>query len=298
MNGIFCIDKPAGLTSFDVVARIRRLFGEKKVGHTGTLDPMATGVLPLLLGRATRAAELLPSHDKAYEASFRPGVTTDTGDITGRVLSSTAPDFTYAQLEQAVQACRGEQLQTPPMYSAVKVDGRRLYELARQGRVVERAPRPVTVYEIALLAGPDENGDCHIAVRCSKGTYIRTLCEKIGGLLGCGAAMTALRRTMAAGFMLADCLTLAQAEELAHEGMLGEHILPLETAFAAWPVIEVTAAQGARFENGGGLAFERLGGPVPAGPCRVYANGAFAGLARPDPQAGELKVLLNRVSFS
>lgn len=296
MTGILCIDKPAGVTSFGVVAAVRRLCSEKKVGHAGTLDPMATGVLPVFLGRATRAAELLPCHDKAYLASFRPGITTDTGDITGSVLHTAPVSLTREQVEKAVAACKGEQQQLPPMYSAVRVGGKHLYELARQGKEVERAPRSITVYDIALLKDPDANTDYQISVRCSKGTYIRTLCEQIGERLGCGATMTALRRTMAAGFTLADCVTLDEALVLAEEGRLAERVRGLETAFLSLPAVTITPAQAVRFANGGELFLTRLEGYAgQAGACRVKGrDGAFLGLGKADPEAGELTILLNR----
>lgn len=299
MDGIFCIDKPSGMTSFDVVAVMRKLAGEKKIGHAGTLDPMATGVLPLFLGRATRAVSLLPCHDKAYIASFRLGVTTDTGDITGNVTATCPVTASRGQTEREIIACKGEHQQLPPMMSAVRVGGKRLYELARKGETVERTPRPITIYDIRLTGCNERAGEYTMEVRCSKGTYIRTLCEDIGNRLGCGAAMTSLRRTMAAGYSLDGCVTLDDARSLAAEGKLTTRLLTLESAFASLPEAFVTEKQAVRFFNGGELALSRVTG-MPAkngnGPCRVKTgDGKFIGLGFADDHEGSLKILLNRV---
>lgn len=288
MNGVLCIDKPAGMTSFDVVARLRRIFHERRVGHAGTLDPMATGVLPVFFGEATRAVSLLPDQDKRYTAGLRPGVVTDTGDVTGSVLARREPDFTQEDLARAAAALCGEILQVPPMYSAVRVGGKHLYELAREGETVERAPRPVTVYGIGLLGREGE--DWLLDIRCSKGTYIRVLCEDLGRALGCGATMASLRRTRAAGFSLADCVTLEQAEQAAAQGKAEELLRDVETVFLSLPETAVTPRQAARLANGGALAFARLG-PHPArGLCRVRCGALFLGLAEARPEREELAV--------
>ncbi|MDR3552501.1 MAG: tRNA pseudouridine(55) synthase TruB [Clostridia bacterium] len=299
MGGILCIDKPAGMTSFDVVSVMRRLAGEKKIGHAGTLDPMATGVLPLFLGAATRAVDLLPSHDKAYIAGFRLGITTDTGDITGEILTRRPVSVSRDEAERTAREFVGEQLQRPPMYSAVRVAGRHLYELARKGVEVERAPRAIRVYELTFACGGAAD-EYTIAVKCSKGTYIRTLCGDIGERLGCGAVMTSLRRTMAAGFTLADCITLDEARRLAPEGGLDGCVRSLESAFVSLPEAIATEKQAARFFSGGPLLLSRLefrpSDAAPAGNFRVKSeDGVFLGLARADTQSGELKILLNRV---
>ncbi len=212
--GILCIDKPEDYTSFDVVARMRGICRTKKIGHAGTLDPMATGVLPLFLGRATKACAILPDQNKRYRASFRLGITTDTQDITGKVLKERPVTASAQEVREALQGFVGDILQLPPMYSAVQVGGQRLYDLARQGIEVEREPREVSILSIDLLEESPETGEYTIDVLCAKGTYIRTLCHDLGEKLGCGAALTKLRRTMAAGFTEADCITLEQAEEL------------------------------------------------------------------------------------
>ena len=195
INGIVIIDKPQGWTSQDVTARLRRVYNTRRIGHGGTLDPMATGVLPVFVGRATRGVEFFEHAEKVYETVLRPGLTTDTEDITGTVLTEQEPAVTGEMLEAVLPRFRGEILQIPPMYSALKVNGQKLYELARKGREVERQPRPITIHELALL-GMDAEG-IRLRVHCSKGTYIRTLCKDIGEALGCGGCMAALRRVRA-----------------------------------------------------------------------------------------------------
>ncbi len=291
MNGILCIDKPEEMTSFLCCAILRRLLGEKKIGHAGTLDPNATGVLPLLVGRATRALELLPCHDKRYTTTLRFGATSDTLDIWGQVTPTGKPSPSRADVEKALPAFRGDILQTPPMTSALKKDGVRLYDLARQGIEIERQARPVTVYQLELLAYDEENGILELDCYCSKGTYIRSLCDDLGRVLGCGAVMTALRRTEAAGYTLADCLSLEEAKALAAEGALVQRLRPIDSAFSTYPAISVTAAQSTRFQNGGSLALERLKN-APTGPARIYSPaGEFLGLGTPkDDQLAILKL--------
>ena len=202
MDGIIILDKPEDFTSFDMVAKMRRLLGTRKVGHAGTLDPMATGVLPIFVGRATKCCDILPNQNKRYTAAFQLGYTTDTLDATGRVLTRTEVSATKEDVEKALESFRGEIMQLPPMYSAIQINGKRLYDLARQGIEIEREKRPVTIMELNLLSADDTQHIYQIDVACSKGTYIRTLCADIGEALGCGATMTALRRTEAAGFSL------------------------------------------------------------------------------------------------
>ena len=208
MNGVLVLDKPAGFTSFDAVAVLRKLTGERKIGHTGTLDPMATGVLPMLLGKAAKAADLLPDTDKAYRAEFTLGKRFDTGDSTGRVLEERDVPVSRAQLEAALDKFRGEIDQMPPMVSAVSIGGKRLYEYARQGVEVPRKPRKVRIFRLELAHYDEAARAGALLVRCSKGTYIRTLIEDIAGEMGALGAMTALRRTAACGFMEADACPL------------------------------------------------------------------------------------------
>lgn len=296
MNGVLVIDKPADYTSFDVVAVVRRLAGREKTGHTGTLDPMATGVLPILLGRATRAASLLEDTSKEYEALFALGCATDTQDSTGTTLAHSEKRVTRAELETVLPRFRGDILQTPPMYSAVRKDGKKLYELARQGVTVEREKRPVTIETLVCTRFDEETQTGALTVRCSKGTYIRTLCADIGEALGTYGVMTALRRTAACGFTLADACPLDEARALAEAGRLEERVLPVEQLFLSRPALRVSEAQARRFGNGGGLDLGRtaLARKVPADGAvfRVCTQeGVFLGLGRADTETNELKVL-------
>ncbi len=279
MNGILCLNKPAELTSFACCARVRRRLGVKKLGHGGTLDPMATGVLPLLIGNATRAMDLLPVQDKRYTASLQFGLTSDTQDIWGTVTETGAPLPTRAAVEEALPRFRGKLLQLPPMMSALKKDGVRLYDLARQGLEVERTPRPVTIHALEILSYDERRGVLAVDCHCSKGTYVRTLCHDLGQALGCGAVMTALCRTMAAGYTLDQCVSLDEALALPEEE-LAARVLPVASAFAAYPALPVSTAQGVRFRNGGALSIDRLHLPV-EGIVRVYdAGGTFLGLGK------------------
>lgn len=213
MNGIIIVNKEKGFTSHDVVAKLRGILHTKKIGHTGTLDPDATGVLPVCIGKATKVCDLLTEKEKTYEAVIRFGLTTDTLDMTGTVLEEKPVHFTKDQLVETLAAFTGEIDQIPPMYSAIKVNGKKLYELARKGQVVERKPRKVTIYELELLSENLSENECTIRVRCSKGTYIRSLCQDIGEALGCGAAMKALVRTGVGRFQIGQALTLSQIED-------------------------------------------------------------------------------------
>ena len=229
-DGILLVDKPAGMTSHDVVWRVRKLFGTKKVGHTGTLDPLATGVLVVLLGRAAKACEYVSHDEKVYEATLRLGLTTDTEDVTGNVLTTAESLPTPAEVAAVLPSFRGEIMQVPPMYSALKVNGRKLCDLARAGEVVEREARPVTVKSLVCEA-TDAAGDYRMTVRVSGGTYIRTLCADIGAALGCGGVMATLRRTEAGGFPIADCVTLEELEAM-DMGERLERLRPVEELFS------------------------------------------------------------------
>ena len=286
-DGILCLDKPQEMTSFSCCAVFRRLLGVRKIGHAGTLDPMATGVLPLLVGRATRALELLPDHSKRYTATLRFGFISDTQDVWGAVTPTGGAAPSRRAVEEALPAFRGAIRQIPPMMSALKKDGVRLYDLARQGIEVEREARPVTVHTLELVAYDEEAGELTLDCACSRGTYIRTLCTDLGERLGCGAVMTALRRTRAAGYSLDQCVTLDQARSLAEAGTLPARLMPVDSAFSACGKVTVSPAQAARFRNGGALALDRL--PAVTGLTRVYApGGAFLGLGR--PAGGEMKI--------
>ncbi len=264
MDGILIIDKPADWTSHDVVARVRRVLRERRVGHTGTLDPFATGVLVLLVGRATRLAQFLAGAEKEYEATIRFGYATDTGDLTGtpRLAEGESitpcPDWSAEKIEAALQPLRGEIAQVPPMYSAKKVQGRKLYELARRGVEVERKAVRVVVHELAALATDDslltrhDDGTCALRVRvvCSAGTYVRTLAESIGANLGTGAHLTALRRTRAGAFGLTGAHTLDRLHELAEAGRAAEALLPLNAALPELPGLHLTADTARRVRHG------------------------------------------------
>lgn len=279
MTGVIFLDKPKGITSFGAVARVRRICGEKKCGHSGTLDPMATGVMTVLLGGATRFCELLPSHDKAYNAKFRLGTVTDTLDITGTVLETKEVNVSAAQVRKTLEAFVGPIEQLPPMYSAVSVDGKRLYDLARRGIEVERKPRSVTIYSADVISENEESGEYEISVECSSGTYIRTLISDLGEKLGCGAVLTELRRTKANGFGIEKAVTLEELEALAAQGKTEDFLHSVDSVMNEYPEVHVTAAQAKRFSNGGELSLERLRCVKMAGYFRVYGpENKFIGL--------------------
>lgn len=281
LNGILCIDKPAGFTSFDVIAKMRGIAGMKKIGHAGTLDPMATGVLPLFFGRATKASDILPNQDKRYLARMRLGITTDTQDITGTTLAEKPVNVPEKEVLLACKSFLGDISQIPPMYSAVKIGGQKLYDLARKGKEIERPARPVTIQSLSCIPAPDEQDTYILDVACSKGTYIRTLVHDIGQMLGCGAALSGLRRTKSCGFTLEQCITLEEAQALSREGTLSEAVLPTEYAFQALPRLTLDEKQTRLFLNGVRLIRDRVGCPDGAGQLAVYSQGgAFLGIAQ------------------
>ena len=257
MDGFVFVDKPQDVSSFILAAKVKRIFGEKKSGHTGTLDPMATGVMVVALSGATRFIELLPDKDKAYKASFLLGTETDTLDITGSVTSKAEVTAKRADLEAALEAFRGEIFQLPPMYSALKKDGVRLYELARKGENIEREKRKITVFELTLLSYDEKVHTGELYVACSAGTYIRSLISDVGQALSCGAVMTALRRTKANGVPIEKCKTLEELEKMKEEGSLSDAVVPIE-AFLPFEKLSVSEKQAVRFSNGGELSLERL----------------------------------------
>ena len=296
MTGVLIIDKPADYTSFDVVAGCRRLCHERKIGHTGTLDPMATGVLPLLLGKATRAVSLLEDTDKTYEAGFRLGLATDTEDVTGKVLETNESPVSRAVLEKVLPQFRGEIMQVPPMYSAVSKDGKRLYELARKGLEVEREARPVTIFQLELTEYDETAREGKFMVSCSKGTYIRTLIVDLAKAAGSLGVMTSLRRTRACGFTLEDAVTLDSARELAEAGSLESCLRPVESLFAHLPEAVVSGPQAVRFQNGGQLDLGRIAAfhgtaPQDGAAIRVKSpEGVFLGLGRVELEKGQLAI--------
>lgn len=253
MQGLILIDKPQGITSFTAVRKIKKLTGEKRVGHTGTLDPLATGVLPIFVGRATVLSSFLSDADKTYIATVKLGVKTDTYDITGKVLSEKEVCVSEEELDKVISLFEGEQMQKPPVFSAIKKDGVRLYNLARQGEEVTVEPRKITIFSVKRIS-EIENGIFKMQVHCSKGTYIRSLCNDIGEKLGCGATMADLRRTSAHGFEIGQCVCL---DDLTEENVQN-FILSEEKAVENLREIEVTEKQGIRFTNGGELDLQRL----------------------------------------
>ncbi len=255
MDGIIIIDKEPGFTSHDVVAKLRGICGQKKIGHTGTLDPAATGVLPVCLGSGTRLCDMLTDTDKEYVAELLLGVETDTQDTTGRVLAAREVNVSQEELRAAVFSFAGDYGQVPPMYSALKVNGKKLYELAREGKEVERKARQVKIHEIEIL-------DCSLPVvklrvACSKGTYIRTLCADIGARLGCGGTMQSLRRTAAGRFRLEDAVTLERVQEKKDQGRLKELILPVDLVFENCPSLHVLGEGRNRLNNGNSILPEQ-----------------------------------------
>lgn len=276
MNGILLIDKPEGWTSSDVVAKLRGVLHEKRLGHSGTLDPMATGLLVLFAGRATRAVEFAESHEKRYLARLRLGVATDTQDITGNAILSAPANISRETLEAALNDFRGQISQIPPMYSAIKIKGHKLYELARRGEAVERKPRSITISELRLLEREGE--DWLLDVTCSKGTYIRTLCNDIGAALGCGGCMSGLRRLRCGEFCLQNAYTIEQVQAAADIGKAESLLLPVDRLFAAAPAHTVSG-KAEKSIRCGGAPKTALG----AGDYRVYSDsGEFLALCRSD----------------
>ncbi len=256
MNGVILINKEKDYTSFDVVAVVRKLIGQKKVGHTGTLDPNATGVLPVLLGTATKAQDIIPSHDKRYRADFRFGISTDTLDIWGEVTDTKHADIKEEELREALCSFRGEIEQLPPMYSAVSVDGKRLYQYAREGKEVERRPRRVTVYSLELLSFDESSQSGTLDIYCSNGTYIRTLIDDIARAVGTLGVMTDLIRYEACGYRLDDCMTLDKLKERVESGDMS-FVRSVESIFEAYDEVTVSDKQAHRFINGNPLDIAR-----------------------------------------
>ena len=282
MNGILLIDKPRDWTSHDVVGKLRGILRERRIGHSGTLDPMATGLLVVFIGRATRAVEFAEAHEKEYHAGLRLGMVTDTQDVTGTVLEQCGCSVTREELEAVLPRFRGEIQQIPPMYSAIKVQGKKLYEIARKGGEVERKPRPVTISKLEVTG--EEHGDYLLDVVCSKGTYIRTLCHDIGGALGVGGTMSALRRVRAGQFSLENAYTLEQVQQAADAGRAEELLLPVDALFSEYPAVALTAKGEKRCRVGNDYPVPETAGGI----CRVYGgDGAFLALARAEQGIGK-----------
>lgn len=273
MNGIVIIDKPSGWTSQDVTARLRRVFNTRRIGHGGTLDPMATGVLPVFVGRATRGVEFFEHAEKTYEAVLRLGIATDTEDITGTVLEEKEVAVTEEAFLAALEQFRGDILQVPPMYSALKVDGRKLCDLARKGQTVERKPRPITIHQLDCLEFTGNTA--RLLVHCSKGTYIRTLCKDIGQALGCGGCMESLRRVRAGGYTIENAIALDRLLETEDPAAC---LLPVDSLFTQYPAVTLTENQEKRCRNGNSFSVKLADGTY-----RAYAKtGEFLMLAKVD----------------
>jgi len=289
-NGIIVIDKPQEWTSMDVCAKIRGVLHERRVGHAGTLDPMATGVLPVFVGRATRAVEFASESEKEYIAGLKLGVVTNTQDTTGQVVEERPVEADRADLEGALAAFRGEITQIPPMYSALKRDGKKLYELARAGKEVERKARPVKILDICVeeTALPRVT----MTVSCTKGTYIRTLCYDIGRKLGCGGCMESLLRTRVGQFELKDSLTLSEIERQRDSGGLADHILSVDAVFQDYPALTMKEEFDRLVHNGNAFRRSQAEGdfPVQGSPVRVYdSQGRFIGIYAMDREKHVLK---------
>ncbi|MCM1505870.1 MAG: tRNA pseudouridine(55) synthase TruB [Ruminococcus flavefaciens] len=297
MNGILCINKPQDFTSFDVVAKLRGILGMRRLGHAGTLDPMATGVLPVFVGTATKACDIMPDNSKSYLAGFRLGQTTDTQDITGKILTTSGKSVSYDDICAVLPDFMGKIMQLPPMYSAVQVNGKRLYDLARQGIEVERQPREIEVESINLVGYDKETHEGNISIACGKGTYIRTIINDIGEKLGCGGIMTSLVRTSASGFTLDDCYTFEQVQQARDENNLESLILPVERVFESLPKLRLNEHQTRMYRNGVKLDLSRIHNIK--NNCDLYSvygfDGAFIGTAVADFDNGILRVGKNLV---
>lgn len=284
MNGVLIVNKPQGWTSHDVVAKLRGIYQTRRVGHSGTLDPMATGVLVVFLGRATRAVELFENDEKEYVAGLKLGLVTNTQDTTGEILETREVHVTDEELLAALKGFLGPQQQIPPMYSAVKIGGRKLYELARKGQTVERKPRNITIEALELLSRQED--ECLIRVRCSKGTYVRTLCHDIGEVLGCGGCMSSLQRTMAGRFQMEDALSLEDIQGAKERGTHEAYLKPIDFLFSHLPALTVDEKGEKRCKCGTDFPMKDL----PDGEYRVYSQkGEFLMLGR--GEAGVLKTV-------
>lgn len=287
MLGLLLLDKAEGITSFGAVARIKKLTGQKRVGHTGTLDPMATGVLPILIGRATVLSQYLIDADKSYSATVKLGIATDSCDITGNVLSTKNVQCSDAEIENILSLFVGKQMQTPPMYSAIKQNGVRMYELARRGETAEIPAREIEVFSLSKTTSLNQQNEFNIDCRVSKGTYIRSLCRDIGEKLGCGATLTSLRRTSAAGFEIEKCVKL---DNLTAEN-IKDYILPCDLVVDYMPKIQISEKQATRFCNGGQLSLDRIKCEnFDSKTYRVYFGEKFLGLGFADIQENLLKI--------
>lgn len=292
MNGIICVNKPEGFTSFDVIAKLRGILRIKRLGHGGTLDPMATGVLPVFVGNATKACDIMPDNTKSYRAGFRLGETSDTQDVTGKILSHSDKTVSRSELEAVLPEFTGKIMQLPPMYSAVQVNGQRLYDLARKGVEVERTPREIEVKGITLLEYDEVKREGTLDIACGKGTYIRTIINDIGERLGCGGIMTSLVRTSSGGFTLGDCYTFEEIQQARDEERLEELLLPIERVFETLPKLRLNEAQTRMYRCGVKLDLTRIHG-IRDGVDTYGVYGCevgFMGTAAADRENGILRI--------
>ena len=292
MNGIICVNKPQDFTSFDVVAKLRGILGMKRLGHGGTLDPMATGVLPIFVGGATKACDIMPNTTKIYRANFRLGVSTDTQDITGKTVFQSDKDVSEENLLEVIPEFTGKIMQIPPMYSAVQVNGQRLYDLARKGIEIERESREIEVFELKLECYDEASREGILQINCSKGTYIRTIISDIGDKLGCGGIMTSLVRTSSGGFTLKECYTFEQLQQARDENRIESLIQPIERVFDNLPKLRLNEVQTRMYRNGVKLDLDRLHNILDD--CDVYGvygfDGIFIGTALAEHENKVLRV--------
>lgn len=295
MNGIICINKPEGFTSFDVIAKLRGILKMRRLGHSGTLDPMATGVLVIFAGQATKACNILPDEDKIYLAEFALGKISDTQDSIGKILEEH--NFFGITKKQIQAVCpEGEIMQIPPMYSAVSVNGKRLYELAREGKVIERQARAIQIRQMSCEAYDELTGTGTLKIHCSKGTYVRTLIHDMGQTLGCGAVMTGLTRISASGFSLEQAYTLEEIQQLADDNRAEQAVIPIEQAFSSLPALHLTEKQTIYYKNGVKLGLSQFHNQLAEAHSRYAVYGSpdgFLGTALTDTEQDCLRVERN-----
>ncbi len=294
MNGIIIVDKPQNYTSFDVIAVLRKKLNQKKIGHMGTLDPMATGVLPIVVGDAAKFQIYSTNHNKEYIAKIQLGISTDSLDSTGTVLLKKECHINEKMFLEVLKQFLGDIKQVPPMFSAIKINGKKLYELARKGIEVKREERSIKIYDLKLLNFDEKNQEAEIKVLCSQGTYIRTLCHDIGEKLGCPAVMSYLRRTLSGGFKVENSISLEKIKELSKEKICEDYLLPTDTLLTGYDKIEISKAQAERFKNGGALSLSRLSLQSEFQNdeiYRLYCENNFVGIGRANILKEELKVL-------
>ncbi|MBQ2671682.1 MAG: tRNA pseudouridine(55) synthase TruB [Clostridia bacterium] len=294
MNGIIIVNKPKNYTSFDVIARLRKKLGQKKIGHMGTLDPMATGVLPILLGKTAKFQIYSCDNQKGYIAKIQFGITTDTLDITGKITSKKPFLIDEEKIKNAIQKFTGKISQVPPMFSAIKQDGKKLCDLARKGIEVERKPRKIEIKSIQILDLNEKLGTLTLKIICSKGTYIRSLCSDIGGFLGCGAVLTDLERIYSNGFDISQSAELDTILNSTLEEIKSKYLLPTEYLFKDKQSVNISEPQAKRFQNGGSLMLERIKSPCPFKNDEIYkilCDNNFVGLGKADLEKNEMHIL-------